>query len=555
MRLKKLILFGAFATCLNLISISAMSEEKLRELFTLVKRDVLTEEEAFDEAVKLKEEASTSEISDEALFELFLLVKKGVLTEEEAITAAVYAVPEEELLDLFLSVKKGELTEKEATKTAARLKEEHIVYSVPDDKLADLFSLIKKGVLTEEEAIKIAAGLNEEAPIYIVSEETLLELFRSVEQGYMTESEAIVAASKLKEEVPPYVVTMKNLKAFLTGRLHMQYDALDNDADESSQNGFYFRRVRLGVDAELFDDFYAKIVAAFGGNDDATGIENAEIGWNYNSKTEFSVGYTKVPFGYYEVKSSARIKTVERSIANRYFVEGDGLRFAGRQTGIFAEGDLEKGFSYAAALVSSDPSNDRNDAKVDNSNGLGLFGRLQWKYELKNKAKDGEKTKDYFLIGVDLGTKQEGSEFAGGSGDLSAYGLHAIYNTGNFNISGELLNATVEDVETGNVIEDADVYGFTLMPAYMVTDNVELVAAYSIIDTDNADLLDADDLVRRSNVKSKYSEGDSYYLGFNYFIFENDLKLSGGYEITQFEDSTGEEVEIDGVRFRLQILF
>lgn len=380
---------------------------------------------------------------------------------------------------------------------------------------------------------------------YAASNDALLDLL--VKKGVLTESEATAVAAELKEEQPVYVKAkgkaVKDIK--LTGRLHAQYDNISNDVGESSQNGFYFRRLYLGAETKFANNWHAALVANFGGEDGDAVIDKAIIGWKYDPRAEFEVGYTKVPFGFYETTSSSRIKTVERSIANRFFAEGDGLAFSARHTGVFVEGDLGAGFSYAAALVSSTEGNDRKDKLRDEDNGLGVFGRVQWQSE---KSDAGQ-----FLVGVDLGHKDEGSTIAGGDGDLFAYGLHANYSIGDFNLSGEILGTTVEDVAG----EDEDVFGFTVVPSYKINEKWEIVAAYSLIDTDGADLLNADDLVRRSNVDKgfAYNEGESFYVGFNYYIIGNDLKLSGGYENATFDGSTGDEVEIDAFRLRLQALF
>lgn len=380
---------------------------------------------------------------------------------------------------------------------------------------------------------------------FAASNDALLDLL--VKKGVLTENEATAVAAELKEEQPVFVKAkgkaVKEIK--LTGRLHAQYDNISNDVGESSQNGFYFRRIYLGAETKFANNWNAALIANFGGEDDSAAIDKAVIGWQYDPMAEFEVGYTKVPFGYYETTSSSKIKTVERSIANRYFAEGDGLAFNARHTGAFVEGDLGAGFAYAGAVVSNTPGNDRKDRLRGDENGLAFYGRFEWESE---KTDAGQ-----FLVGLDLGHKDGGSTIAGGEGDLFAYGIHANYALGGFNLSGEILGTTVEDVAG----EDEDVFGFTVVPSYKINDKWELVAAYSMIDTDGADLLNADDLVRRSNVDKDfaYNEGESFYVGFNYYIIGNDLKLSGGYENATFDSTTGDEVAIDAFRLRLQALF
>ena len=389
------------------------------------------------------------------------------------------------------------------------------------------------------------------ATSYAVSNDALLDLL--VEKGVLTDTEATSVAAELKNEAPVFVgvkgKAVSDIK--LTGRLHFQYDSMGDDAGSDDRDRFSFRRVYLGAEAKFSEGWYGKIIGNFGGKDDSIAIDKAVMGWKYDPKAEFEFGYTKVPFGFYETTSSSKIKTVERSIANRVFVENDGFRLGGRHTGVFSKGKLGGGFSYKAALVTSSPSNDRDDKSNGEKDGLGAFGRLQWKSE---KTDNGQ-----LLIGADLAFMENGSNYAdkgsdySGDGDTLAYGLHANYSIGDFNVSAETLFGKIENQKiTGG---DIDVFGFTVTPSYMINENWEVVAAYSMVDSDGGNLLDADDLVRRSGSGKGYDEGDSVYLGFNYYIIGNDLKLSGGYEIANFEADGKEDMEVDGFRFRLQALF
>lgn len=378
------------------------------------------------------------------------------------------------------------------------------------------------------------------ASVLMASEDPLLDLL--VKKGIITESEANDVASDLKKEQPvfakPESAAIKDIR--LTGRFHFQYDGLSNDADASSQNGFYFRRIRIGTKMKFYDDYYAKLIADFTGDDDFSILDIAVIGWNCSPDTTFDFGYTKVPYGMYEVESSADMKTVERTIANRYFIENDGLAFGARHSGIFFEQDLSGGFTCNAAVVTNDRGNDRDDDLTGDQNGLAVYGRLQWEsYGL--------------LLGVDAGVKQDGSSFAGGNGDIWGYGIHSEYQIGDLKLSGEFMGATVQNEPTTG--KDLDPYGFSFIPSYKINDKWEVVLSYSILNTGDARLIDVDDVVRRSNVSAeKYSDGEAYYAGFNYYILGNDLKLTGGYEFAYFESSTG-GVTVEGVRFRLQALY
>jgi len=387
---------------------------------------------------------------------------------------------------------------------------------------------------------------------YAASNDALLDLL--VKKGVLSQTEATAVAVELKEDQPVFVGVkgdaVESIK--LTGRLHFQYDNIGNDGGFDDRDRFSFRRIYLGAEAKFSEDWYGKLIMNFGGEDDSAAVDKAVVGWKYDPKAEFEFGYTKAPFGYYETTSSSKIKTVERSIANRTFVETDGFRLGGRHTGAFAKGKLGSGFSYKAALVTSSPSNDRDDKSNGEKDGLGAFGRLQWK---SDKTDNGQ-----LLIGADVAFMQNGSDYAdkgsskSGSGDSLAYGLHANYSIGDFNVSAEGLFGTIEEQKVAE--EDINVFGFTVTPSYKINDKWEVVAAYSTVDSDGGNLLDADDLVRRSGPDEVgYDEGESVYLGFNYFINGNDLKLSGGYEIANFEADGKDDLEVNAFRLRLQMLF
>ncbi len=50
------------------------------------------------------------------------------------------------------------------------------------------------------------------------------------------------------------------------------------------------------------------------------------------------------------------------------------------------------------------------------------------------------------------------------------------------------------------------------------------------------------------------NEIDSYYFGLNYY-YNKAVSLMAGYEMAETDSDDGDEVEIDGLRARLQILW
>ena len=191
------------------------------------------------------------------------------------------------------------------------------------------------------------------ATSFAASNDALLDLL--VKKGVLTDTEATAVAAELKEENKGVTFSAKGketVKLRFNGRMHFQYDSLDsevNGTDVASANHFYFRRLRLGVKATHENGLFAETVLDFSGDEESElGVDKAVAGYEFNDAFTGMVGYQKVPFGFQETTSSSKIKTIERSAANRFFA--DDIDFAGRHTGLHAKGNLGGGFSYAAAM-------------------------------------------------------------------------------------------------------------------------------------------------------------------------------------------------------------
>jgi phosphate-selective porin len=380
---------------------------------------------------------------------------------------------------------------------------------------------------------------------YATSNDALLDLL--VKKGVLTDSEATAVAAELKEENEGITFSAKGketVKLRFNGRMHFQYDSLDADADGTdldSTNHFYFRRLRLGVKATHENGLFAETALDFSGDEESElGVDKAVAGYEFSDAFTGMVGYQKVPFGFQETTSSSKIKTIERSAANRFFA--DDIDFAGRHTGLHAKGNLGGGFSYAAAIVNgAQGEGSKLLGSAEASNDLAAFGRVQW-------------SGNDLTLGVDVGN-QSNNEVVGQ--DVTAFTAYANYKSEGFDILGEYFSADMDDQE--------DAEGYSLRVAYKF-DKFEPVFRYSHLKNDTF-VIDADELIRRapegdrpdpldnlSNATGGDNEIDSYYFGFNYY-YNKAVSLMVGYEIAETDSDTGDEVEIDGLRARLQILW
>ena len=377
---------------------------------------------------------------------------------------------------------------------------------------------------------------------YATSNDALLDLL--VKKGVLTDAEATAVAAELKEENKGVTFSAKGketVKLRFNGRMHFQYDSLDsedNGTDVASTNHFYFRRLRLGAKATHENGLFAETVldlARDGRNNEpnyGVSIDKAVAGYEFSDAFTGMVGYQKVPFGFQETTSSSKIKTIERSAANRFFA--DDIDFAGRHTGLHAKGDLDGGFSYAAAIVNgAQGEGSRLLGTAQASNDLAVFGRIQW-------------SGDDLTLGVDAGNQSNNAVVGQ---DVTAYTAYANCKFEGFDILGEYFNGDLDAVE--------DAAGYSLRVAYKF-DKFEPVFRYSHLKNDAFEI-DADELIRRApsegaTIDDDNNEIDSYYFGFNYY-YNKAVSLMVGYEIAETDSNTGDEVEIDGLRSRLQVLW
>lgn len=384
---------------------------------------------------------------------------------------------------------------------------------------------------------------------YATSNDALLDLL--VKKGVLTDSEATAVAAELKEENKEITFSAKGketVKLRFNGRMHFQYDSLDskdNGADVASTNHFYFRRLRLGAKATHENGLFAETVVDFA--EDGLSIDEAVAGYEFSDAFTGMVGYQKVPFGFQETTSSSKIKTIERSAANRFFA--DDIDFAGRHTGLHAKGNLGGGFSYAAAIVNgAQGEGSRLLGTAQASNNLAAFGRVQWSGNDLTLGVDVGHQSNNDVIKIDL-TPGDDDDDVFAPQDVTAFTAYANYKFEGFDILGEYFSADMDDQE--------DAEGYSLRVAYKF-DKFEPVFRYSHLKNDAFEI-DSDELIRRApsegaTIGDDNNEIDSYYFGLNYY-YNKAVSLMTGYEIADTDSDTGDEVEIDGFRARLQVLW
>lgn len=289
-------------------------------------------------------------------------------------------------------------------------------------------------------------------------------------------------------------------------------------------------------------------------------------------------GFMKVPFGFEETTSSSKLKTVERSTMNRFFINQ--LGYGARHTGIYLNGDFGEmedildGVYYALAITGT------SQGHVDGpSNSPASWGRLG--FTSSYEAVD-------FNVGFNMGyiPCNRCGGVAGKDINLGnytnipenrktsdyVYGLYANVNWEGFSLMSEFMAASLTSGSLAG--GHASPVGFTLMPSYRFDaedfGDFEIVGSYSYLSSngfgiDPLAVMPGSALsVSSPKAIERFAKMDSFYLGGTWFIVGNDVTLTSGFEYTRLDDQlrgdnkgpkAPKRNNTFGFRTRLQLLF
>lgn len=331
-------------------------------------------------------------------------------------------------------------------------------------------------------------------------------------------------ATLYKDDLNPWLEEFK-----LRGRYHGQYH--DTDADRGDASGWEDRRSRFGFDAKLlarklearldfqsdngFDLFY-------------DGLVDAYLKWKPNERFSLTLGKTKPLIAYGDwIPSTNDTPTFERSqIFNQLGIN--------RATALTVEGE-HAGVLWQAGIYANDTpattggTGAWGDGEFGHLNG-GISYGLGVGYNFHHEL-DVEKA----LLRLDwLHSDREPTDLV-----LNRYDdvltLTFQARTGYWNLTAEAFAAFGGDGVNG------DVFGFYLQPTYdLIPDKLQLVGRYTFSTGDGPASLQAQSRYERETpipaipgVAGSRNRGEDYhaiYLGAQYFIYGNKLKLLAGAE-------------------------
>lgn len=345
-------------------------------------------------------------------------------------------------------------------------------------------------------------------------------------------------------------------------RMQMQYASLDTDVKNAAvgpaaTDHAFLRRMYFTLKAGLGGDWGVTMTYDFAGGS----YDDAFAEWKPTPDIAFNFGLRKVNVAFEERASSGDIRAIERSSVTRYFVEsnnGRRLGAASYRIGAFLDGKKEvtqtlgiiysaavttpeRGETFAAASASGDAATNRPALWAT----FGVTGKLE--------------NNGSWIAGVGTGHLPDqggaGTTNLGRGFDLSLYSVFANMTTGRFTFMGEYLTA---DVERGrNATTDASPKGFFLQPTFYLTEAIELVARYAALDSDRRGLT-LSDVIRSAPNGGTMNKSVEWYLGGNYYLRGNDLKLQLGLVAGKTKETltaTPAEAKVFGARSQMQIHF
>ena len=414
----------------------------------------------------------------------------------------------------LLTKKLGALTLSAFILTAAT-----ITTARADDSSALLNALVRKGILTQQEA----ADLRDETA-------------RQDQAAQAPQASLVQATAGGKNDT----------SLVISGRIQAQYaniattDAGDVSNSVNSRVGRAFlRRVYLGAKASLGPNWSANLNYDFA---DGGSFDKAFIEWAGNigsAPFSFDIGLRKVNFAYDEFTSSGSLKSIERSAVTRYFVEnadGRKLGAGSYRIGVFADYNPDAfagktgGFFAGAALTNADRQSAISEVSVQsNTVGNQPAAWLNAGYT----AKTGDLACIVGVAGGYLprmgGLRASNASFTTGA-NITEGDIYVDLTAGAFNLVAEYLVAAVDKGNQNGTT--ATISGFWVQPSVKLGKKWELVARYSLTSADGRGVRVSD------GVRSAYSLGtaavtaknlNEYYIGANYYIIGNDLKLQFGY--------------------------
>lgn len=300
------------------------------------------------------------------------------------------------------------------------------------------------------------------------------------------------------------------------GRYHGQ--AFSVYGDGSDDDGWENRRFRLGMDV-LFSE---KLEFAFDFNMSTDGedevVDNFDfiaLNYAFTPNTAVSVGkLRRNPLTREDSISSNRILTIERSLlTSRYFIDNVGGVFA-----VHAKDD----WAFGGGILLGSTEEDLNLPS--------LSGSKLFKGNIARQLTPITEVRLDYLHNPGDTDNNDVEPFR------NVFSLSSYTRSGRWGLITDMIYARALPEARG------DLYGFVVLPHYMLTPRLQLVGRYTWSGSNEPDGIRLLNRYERRAVPEGFELGDRHqalYAGLNYYFFGHRLKLMSGIEYTDFESVNG----------------
>ena len=345
----------------------------------------------------------------------------------------------------------------------------------------------------------------------------------------------------------------------LQGRLQVQYADGQSanghfdieDYKDAGKNGvwadkFEARRAYLGFKSKWFQNWKLEgqidvntttPVGTSDGYDFYQDIYDLYLTYAPSDELNVSIGKQEIKLSREQEISSTEIVTFERSLVTN-------MMHPGNLTGIWASGKgIQEHWLYHAGVY----ANDQNPEFTNFGGGALFFGKVGYNYSAQSKL-DSAIVSFRYIHNTDPGFQESGSNLTYPYGKSPAFtDCFALSNDivqGRFGLTTDLLfgvgfDGNAEQAGVSKPIDQSNVLALNIIPSYFIADGVQLVGRFQIAssaDPDGVGLQSRYESVSPdigTDKKKINSTGNTYtsvYLGVNYYIYGNKLKLMNGFE-------------------------
>lgn len=261
---------------------------------------------------------------------------------------------------------------------------------------------------------------------------------------------------------PTFQSTDGDFRFMLRGRIHFDTAFYDED-DVPMNDGFLFRRTRMGMDGQVHKDWRFRVEYDFAENGTAANDVRVQYrGWDFATLT---MGQFKMPFSLEELTSSNNVTFMERALPNEFATA--------RKIGFALNGSVDD-FGWTAAVYGRSIGQ-----TVVGDQPLNLGARVTWGPQIGDNqrlhlglAYAREETDDANSMRirqrpesrVDGARLVDTGDLAGVT-DIDKLGVEAAWIAGPLSLQGEYMTAKL----TRDGAEDPTMDGYYVQAAYTLT--------------------------------------------------------------------------------------